>query len=581
MAHDLFISYSSKDKDQADQLAELLLSAGLSVWIDRAGIHAATNWSKEIVTAINDCTVFVLLLSAASLASHNVIKEVSLASEKRKKILPIDLEPVSLNEDFEYQLAGIQRAPISNIDAILRGLGRLGLTATSAPVLKVEQDADTRKSLMILPFEDLSPTGDNGWFADGIVSELISALTHIKALRIADAQTTKDFKRYQGTLPAYARDMHIRYFVQGDVRKFGDNIKITSRLLDIETGDHLWQDSMKGTMDDIFEIQEQVAEKVVGGLKVHLETEERAKLATHDTINTEAYELYLRAREFFHLSTKRGMELAAQTATEAIALDPNFARAYSLKANALAGIYKAYDRDPALLDQAETLCHKAMLLDPAYSAVYDPLSQIALHRRMYAEAERYASEFVRREPDNYYTHYALGCVYGVTAQYDKAIAAYEKAVHLKPTDIYSLWNLVSALDTSGDATRCAEWAAQALPHFERHLKMHPDDESRQVLRVALILLSGNQNDAYEAAMKLTNLRDGATLFNLACFFGKIDHKPEALRTFRRAIESGFRSTFVLNSFLNHETEGIYTLRDTPEYEDVKRLVDEITASETA
>src|SRR5207244_1747207 len=97
-------------------------------------------------------------------------------------------------------------------------------------------EGDPRKSLMILPFEDLSPTGDNGWFADGIVSEMISALSNVKALRIADNQATKEFKKYNGQLVTYAREMQIRYFVQGDVRKFGDNIKITSRLLDIETG---------------------------------------------------------------------------------------------------------------------------------------------------------------------------------------------------------------------------------------------------------------------------------------------------------------------------------------------------------
>ncbi len=99
---DIFISYSSKDRAQADQLIELLVSAGLSVWIDRSGIEAATSWSKEIVQAINECKAFVVMLSPNSLLSNNVIKEVSLASEKRKKILPLDLEPVQLTEDFEY-----------------------------------------------------------------------------------------------------------------------------------------------------------------------------------------------------------------------------------------------------------------------------------------------------------------------------------------------------------------------------------------------------------------------------------------------------------------------------------------------
>jgi len=307
---DIFISYSSKDKEKADQLTELLTSAGLSVWIDQSDLDVSTSWSKEIVQAINDCKAFVVLLSPSSLESHNVIKEVSLASEKRKKILPLDLEPVQLTEDFEYQLAGLQRAPMTNIDSIIRALGKLGLQAKSTPTLKLVKETDARKSLMILPFEDLSPTGDNAWFADGIVSELIAALANVKALKLADSQATKEFKQYHGQLSVYAREMGIRYFVQGDVRKFGDQIKINTRLLDIETGDHLWQDSMKGTMDDIFDIQETVAKRVVDGLDIILTREEEKRVKKRATENVEAYELYLRGIEYWDRHTRADYERA-------------------------------------------------------------------------------------------------------------------------------------------------------------------------------------------------------------------------------------------------------------------------------
>lgn len=116
---DVFISYSSKDKEKADQLSELLGSAGLSVWIDQSGLDIASSWSAEIVDAISACSAFIVLLSSNSIESHNVIKEVSLASEKRKKILPLDLEPITLPRELEYQLAGLHRAPMTNINAII------------------------------------------------------------------------------------------------------------------------------------------------------------------------------------------------------------------------------------------------------------------------------------------------------------------------------------------------------------------------------------------------------------------------------------------------------------------------------
>src|ERR1035437_9667091 len=300
---DIFISYSRKDSAQAEQLAEQLTSAGLSCWIDKSGIVGAEQWATEIVEGIRACTTFILLLSHNSITSDNVLRELSLASEKRKRVLPVDLEPSVLPSSFEYPLAGLQRVAISDFESILR--------AHQHGVAHVTQK-DARKSLMILPFEDLSPAGDNQWFADGIVSEMISALSHVKALRLADNQATKEFKKYTGQLTTYAREMNIRYFVQGDVRKFGDNIKITSRLLDIETGDHLWQDTMKGVMDDIFDIQEQVAAKIVDGLNIILTKEEKSKLEERGTENAEAYELFLKANEYYDRQTKEGFRLAVQ-----------------------------------------------------------------------------------------------------------------------------------------------------------------------------------------------------------------------------------------------------------------------------
>src|SRR5438046_1940296 len=111
---DVFISYSRKDSDDATRLAEFLNEKGISV-----GIDLATSWSAEIVEAIENCKAFLVILSPGSISSHNVAKEISLASELKKRILPIDLgEPVELTRDIRYHLAGIQRAPMANSDAI-------------------------------------------------------------------------------------------------------------------------------------------------------------------------------------------------------------------------------------------------------------------------------------------------------------------------------------------------------------------------------------------------------------------------------------------------------------------------------
>lgn len=574
---DIFISYSSRDREKAEQLTELLASAGLSVWIDQAGIDVSTSWSKEIVQAINDCRAFLVLLSPASLASHNVIKEVSLASEKRKKILPLELEPVTLTEDFEYQLAGIQRAPMTSIDAIIRALGRLGLDATQAPSMTIVRETDSRKSLMILPFEDMSPTGDNGWFADGIVSEMITALSNVKALRVADARVTKEFKAYNGQLATYARAMNIRYFVQGDVRKFGDKIKITSRLLDIESGDSLWQDSMKGTMDDIFDIQEKVAENVVEGLKVHLAADERKKLTERGTENAEAYELVLRAGEYFSRQTKEGRQLTVQLTREAIKLDPGFANAYQLQAIALTELYRSYDSSTALLDDAESLCDQALRLKPDLYGVYHPLMQVYMHRGQLDRAEQIGKEFVRKAPESNNSYASLGFFYCVTEQYAKAIAPLEEAVRLNPDDRVSLSNLVSSCFLTNEMEQCARWATVGLPVEQRYLKLHPDAENSRVNYAQLLFFSGRTDDARKEALQLKDLKDGGALHNTAVLFANLGDKHEALATSRKAIAAGYRNVRQLNGFLVEEFDGIAQLAGAPEYQELKEIVEQIAA----
>jgi len=579
---DIFISYSSKDREQAQLLTELLASAGLSVWIDQSSIGAATSWSGEISKAITDCKALIVLLSPSSVDSKNVTREVALAFERNKKILPIDIEPVALPDDFAYHLAGLQRSSMTNIDAIIRALGKLGLEATGAPQApKIVKETDARKSLMILPFEDLSPTGDNGWFADGIATELIGALSQVKALRVADQQATKDYKRYTGSLPHYAKETEIRYFVQGSVRKFGDQIKISVSLLDIETGDHLWQDSMKGTMNDVFEIQEEVARKVTDGLHIILTSDEKKKLAERGTESAEAYELFLKGQEYFNRQTKEASQLSAKLLSEAIALDPGYAQAYSSKAHVLASLYRSYDRDPQLLDEGLSLLQEAKRLKPDLWSVNQPLSYILMLQGKLEEAERAAQDYIRNAPQDNMSHFSLGFFYGNTGQSAKSIAPFEEAVKLKPDYRVALFNLAVACSDAKEHAKLKKWALVAIPQYEKHLKLFPDDENNRVNHAVLLHFAGRDEDARAAARKLDGLRDGASLSNAACLHCLMKDYTSGLATFRRAIEAGHRNMWALKSFLEDEKEGIGMLRGSPEWEEVRELVEKIEREEEA
>ncbi len=124
---DIFISYSRKDSEQAEELAERLRTRGIDVWIDKSGIEAAKSWSKEIVRAIDECKAFVVLISSNSQESQNVSREVGIASESKKPMLPIALEDIKLSDELRYHLSGIQRVAYTQFDAIAQALENFGI----------------------------------------------------------------------------------------------------------------------------------------------------------------------------------------------------------------------------------------------------------------------------------------------------------------------------------------------------------------------------------------------------------------------------------------------------------------------
>ncbi len=576
---DIFISYSSKDRAQAEQLTELLASAGLSVWIDREGIDVATSWSKEIVDGINGCKAMVLLLSSTSVTSHNVIKEVSLASEKRKTIVPLDLEPVAIPPELEYQLAGIQRTPMTNIDSIMRTLGKIGLEAMQAPVApRIAHDVkDMRKSLIIMPFDDLSPSQDNQWFADGLAGELIDTLAKIKSLRILDRKTSLNLRSVQQTTVEIGKVFNTRYCIQGSVRKFGDQIKISVSLLDIETSDQLWQESYKGVMDDIFDLQESVASQVVDGLKIHLTKEDSTLLRERGTENAQAYELYMKARTYFSRQTKAGMEFAIQLFDEAIKLDPHYLQAYTFKALMLAGVYRVYNRDPKLLDEAQELCDAALRINSAHLDSYGPRINIQINRGNFEEAERLAKEWVEAAPDDTGSHSVLGFVYTEAQENEKAAAAFEASVRIQPDNFNSMSNLLIVLGALGKKENVAYWAKAWLPYIERSLFLHPLDENTRVEKAWLLHSIGKDAEALAYARTLADetspkrILDGRLQFNIASLMSVLGEEEEAIHVFLLSIESGFRHLWHLRGYI----DGITSLAGHPEYEKAKLLVEEL------
>jgi adenylate cyclase len=497
---DIFISYSSQDRAQADQLAELLSSAGLSVWIDRQGIEAATSWSGEIVDAIDECKVVTVLLSPSSVSSKNVTREVALAFEKNKKILPLDLEPTELTRDLQYHLAGIQRAPMTNIDSIIRALQKLGLEPTSHPIAPaIVKPLDNRKSLMILPLEDLSPTGDNSWFTDGMAIELINGLSKVKSLRVIDWNTSRLFKEHKIKTIELARELNVQYFIEGQVRKFGDQIKISVSLLDIQTGDFLWHESMTGMMNDVFEIQDAVSQKALSALQVFVTQAESVRPRTS---NAEAYECFLKARDYFRKQTRAGLEHALDLNERATVLDPNYSTAFLNVAACCNMLYRNHTADPSLLERGKKAAEHVRVIE-GESANYDWIrGEIYRSEGKLEEAAEMAKLCLGKEPNSRLGLSLLSDTYELLDKDEEALDTYMTAITHHPYELFFYANALGSLMKLNNPARSEAVTRLVRPVLERHLRLNPDD---LFIRSKLALLAhaeGNERDALSIASSL-------------------------------------------------------------------------------
>jgi adenylate cyclase len=185
-------------------------------------------------------------------------------------------------------------------------------------------------SLAVLPFQNMSGDPEQEYFADGMVEEVITALSRIKSFSIVARNSSFTYKGKAVDVKQVGRELGVRYVLEGSVRKAGNRVRITGQLIDTSTAAHLWADRFEGGLADIFDLQDQMTARVVGAITPKLEAAEIERAKRKPTESLDAYDYYLRAIASFYQWTRDGTAEALRLCYQAIELDPNFASAYGL-----------------------------------------------------------------------------------------------------------------------------------------------------------------------------------------------------------------------------------------------------------
>jgi non-specific serine/threonine protein kinase len=565
---DIFISYSSKDREKAEQLAQLLSSAGVSVWIDKEGIQAATSWTNEIAEALDTCKAFVLLLSADSLSSKNVIKELSLAAESDKQIIPVELEAVTIPTAFKYHLAGLQRTQFTDTRAILQALVRLGIECRTddIPSIARPETRDSRPDIIrlaVLPFEDQSPAHDNEWFADGMMDELIGTLSGIEKLHVASRSDVIYYKRNRPKLSEIAAELRIRYIVEGSVQKSGEKIRLRISLADAKEHEQVWTGKYDGTFDDIFDFQEQTATSIAEALRLVLTPQEEKKIEKKETENADAYELYLKGLSYYERHTKTDYEHAMQLFDDALAFDPNFVLAYVEVANVSFSLFRRHSRDPKWLENAEKHIAKAEAIEGKTARILAMQAYIAIGRGNAVDAGRLALAATQLDAAYAPAFDALAMANLTAGKEIEAISAREKYLAIRPDDRNALVNYLSAIFPV-DKEKARRVASESVALFERHVRLVPDDLNARVqLAMMLGIAEERPRALVEAEIVSTNWEkaDGIALLSLASFYQVFGFGERVMPMLYKCIERGYRNIDMLRG-----SKVLTPIQGTPEFE---------------
>ena len=419
----------------------------------------------------------------------------------------------------------------------------------------------TKKSIAVLPFADMSPQKDQDYFCEGIAEEIINALSKIEALHVASRSSAFAFKGHQDVRKV-GEQLGAGTVLEGSVRKAGNRLRISAQLVKVADGYQLWSERYDRELEDVFAIQDEIAENIVKALRVVLSDREKRAIEKAPTANVQAYEFYLRGRQYFHQWRKKGVEYARRMFERAMDIDPDYALAHAGAADCCSALYTWWDASKPNLEGADSYSRRALALDPELAEAHEARGLALTLRKQYEEAEAEFQEAIRLNPKLFEAHYFFARACLAQGKYEQAAKLFEQASELRPEDYQSpviLAEVYKALGRSADADAANRRGVQLA---EARLALNPDESRALVLGAGAHCRLGNVTRALDLIHQTLALDpdDSGVLYNVACVYANAGQPEEAISCLERAIQNGFGHW----EWLEHDSD-LESLRGHPRF----------------
>jgi serine/threonine protein kinase/Flp pilus assembly protein TadD len=397
------------------------------------------------------------------------------------------------------------------------------------------------KSIAVLPFTNMSADPEGDFFADGIADEIITALSKVKALRVVSRTSSFTFKGKNDDVREIGRKLQVSTILEGSIRKAGKRLRLNAQLVSTTDSSQLWAERYDRELEDVFAIQDEIASSIVAALRLVLTEDEKKAIEQVPTTNIDAYEYYLRGRQFFHQHRRRSHEFARQLYERAIELDPGYALAHCGVADCCSFLYQYFDASEENLKKAESASRRALDLAPQLAEAHASRGLAVSLTGQFVEAEREFEEAMRLNPKSFEAayFYARACA----AQGKSADAAnwYERATAVRPDDFAALLLLASMYGDLGKTEERIRAVRRSYDAARKHLELNPDNPRALYFGAAALIELGERDKALDWTRRAEQMDpdDPSVLYNVACDYSMLGMKDEGIRALTRAIDNGF------------------------------------------
>jgi non-specific serine/threonine protein kinase len=448
----------------------------------------------------------------------------------RKPELPVELERI-IGKCLEKDRT--RRFP--SAPDLRAALGALVKAAPSAGA--------AQPSVAVLPFVNMSGDPENEYFSDGMAEEIINSLCKIKGLRVAARTSSFAFKGKSADIREIGRTLDAETVLEGSVRRAGNRIRITVQLVKAADGYQLWSERFDREMEDVFAVQDEIAENVTRALEVVLTEREKQSIQKIPTRDIKAYDAYLRGRAYLNRFGMHDFGYALAVFQQATQIDPDFTLAWVGITEVGYWLYEWIDHSAAVLDIADRASARALASGPDVAEAHLARGMYAFLTRDYDEAEREFENAIRLDPKLFDAHWFRGRCWMSRGDLEKAAASFVTASEVRPEDYQSSALLDTCLHGLGRDDEREEVARRTFRAAQRHLDLHPDAARAVYFMGSACATLGEREKALVYARRALEMGPNETgiRYNVACLLLHLGQHDEALDLIEQNVATGWGS----------------------------------------